>query len=136
MHLYEAPGVYTVRLTVSGPGGSNSVSKSALIQVSPDAGPAAPLAQFTFTPAQATAGQPVQFTDQSSGTISTWLWNFGDGQSSREQNPLHTYASAGVYTVTLTVYAKDELSSRSETTVVVGTNEALPHRLFLPALSR
>jgi PKD repeat protein len=136
VHLYEAPGVYTVRLTVSGPGGSNSVSKSALIQVSPDAGPAAPLAQFTFTPAQATAGQPVQFTDQSSGTISTWLWNFGDGQSSREQNPLHTYASAGVYTVTLTVYAKDELSSRSETTVVVGTNEALPHRLFLPALSR
>lgn len=46
----------------------------------------------------------VQFLDQSSsrhGTIVSWLWNFGDGQTSTIQNPLHTYAEAGTYLVTL-----------------------------------
>ncbi|MDD4223392.1 MAG: SBBP repeat-containing protein [Candidatus Cloacimonetes bacterium] len=48
----------------------------------------------------------VQFTDQSNPggyPISDWLWSFGDGGSSTEQNPLHTYLTPGVYTVSLTV---------------------------------
>jgi PKD repeat protein len=46
----------------------------------------------------------VQFTDQSTGTITAWDWNFGDGSAhSSVQNPSHTYTSAGDFTVTLTV---------------------------------
>ncbi|MGD8867481.1 MAG: PKD domain-containing protein, partial [Gemmatimonadales bacterium] len=48
----------------------------------------------------------VLFTDGSSdpdGTVTSWDWSFGDGGSSTEQNPTHTYAAAGDYTVTLTV---------------------------------
>jgi PKD repeat protein len=44
----------------------------------------------------------VQFTDSSTGSPTSWSWDFGDGGTSNAQNPSHTYASAGVYDVTLT----------------------------------
>jgi PKD repeat protein len=43
----------------------------------------------------------VEFTDLSTGSPSTWKWNFGDGNTSIEQNPSHTYNNTGVYTVSL-----------------------------------
>ncbi len=46
-------------------------------------------------------GNPVQFTDLSSGTIVSHQWDFGNGNASVEADPVHTYNSAGVYTVTL-----------------------------------
>ena len=47
----------------------------------------------------------VRFTDLSAGTdaVVSWLWDFGDGATSTEQNPVHTYLHGGVYTVALTV---------------------------------
>ena len=63
----------------------------------------APVASFT---ANSTAGYPpisVQFTDISTGDPTAWDWNFGDGAISTEQHPVHTYTSAGNYTVSLTV---------------------------------
>jgi PKD repeat protein len=45
----------------------------------------------------------VSFTDLSSGDVSGWLWEFGDGQSSDLQNPTHTYTTVGRYTVSLTI---------------------------------
>ncbi len=44
----------------------------------------------------------VRFTDQSSGAPTSWLWNFGDGNTSTQQNPTHTYAAAGRYTISFT----------------------------------
>jgi len=53
----------------------------------------------------------VNFTDASGvalpGAIISWLWDFGDGNTSTQQNPSHTYATPGVYTVTLTVTTAD-----------------------------
>lgn len=60
-------------------------------------------ASFTATPVSGISPLVVQFTDTSSGSVSTWQWNFGDGQSSAIQNPQHTYNSPGLYTVSLTV---------------------------------
>jgi PKD repeat protein len=93
LHTYAAEGTYTVTLTVSDAGGgSNSTSQQVNIAVPVQAG-------FSAQP----DGLNVQFTDQSTGTITQWAWDFGDGTTSNEQNPLHTYAAAGSYTVTLVV---------------------------------
>ena len=62
----------------------------------------APVAEFTGTPTSITAGNSVNFNDQSSNSPTSWSWNFGDGQSSTSQNPSHVYSSAGTYTVSLT----------------------------------
>ncbi|MBK6619544.1 MAG: PKD domain-containing protein [Saprospirales bacterium] len=57
-----------------------------------------PLAQFGFEQ----AGAQLTFTDGSSGATS-WLWDFGDGNTSSEQNPVHTYGVDGEYVITLSV---------------------------------
>lgn len=57
-----------------------------------------------------------QFTDdsRSTGEVTAWHWDFGDGQTSHEQNPHHTYAAAGNYQVTLSV--EDSLNDRDDFT--------------------
>ncbi|CAN5831766.1 hypothetical protein BH11BAC7_BH11BAC7_06370 [soil metagenome] len=62
-----------------------------------------PAASFSYSPAAPAANIPVQFTDQSLNTPTAWFWTFGDATSSALQNPVHTYATAGTYTVTLIV---------------------------------
>ncbi|NMB77559.1 MAG: PKD domain-containing protein [Methanomicrobiales archaeon] len=60
-----------------------------------------PTVDFTGTPLVGVAPHSVQFTDASSAGTTAWEWNFGDGQNSTAKNPLHSYATAGSYTVTL-----------------------------------
>jgi PKD repeat protein len=66
-------------------------------------GPVAPTAAFTGAPTSGTVPLAVQFTDQSTGGPTSWSWTFGDGGTSNAQNPSHTYAAVGTYTVSLTV---------------------------------
>lgn len=101
VHTYGAPGNYSVTLTVTGPGGSNTKMLKQLVSVS-DA-PAGPVAAFTISPSRGPAPLTVQFTDQSSGQIAQWRWSFGDGHTSDLQSPEHTYEVMGAYTVSLTV---------------------------------
>ena len=65
---------------------------------------AAPVAAFAGTPTSGTAPLTVQFTDASTNSPTSWSWNFGDGNTTNAtvQNPVHTYTSAGTYTVALT----------------------------------
>jgi PKD repeat protein len=65
--------------------------------------PPAPVANFVGTPASGNAPLTVTFTDLSTNTPTSWGWEFGDGSSvnASVQNPVHTYASAGTYTVKL-----------------------------------
>lgn len=65
-----------------------------------------PVADFSASPTSGTAPLKVTFTDQSTEKPATWQWDFGDGQTSIDQNPTHTYVSAGTYTVKLTVKNK------------------------------
>ncbi len=60
------------------------------------------LADFSATPRFGAPPLNVQFTDLSTGAL-TRTWDFGDGQTSQETHPAHTYTTAGNYTVTLTV---------------------------------
>jgi PKD repeat protein len=98
-HAYTAAGVYTVSLTVSGPGGADTLTRVDYITVNEPP----PVADFSGSPLSGTAPLTVVFTDTSSGLISAYLWDFGDGITDTVQNPSHTYTAAGVYTVTLTV---------------------------------
>ncbi|AKB28205.1 cell surface protein [Methanosarcina siciliae T4/M] len=61
------------------------------------------VANFTDNVSKGTAPLNVSFSDTSTGTPDTWYWDFGDGEISNEQNPVHTYVSAGNYTACLTV---------------------------------
>jgi PKD repeat protein len=62
-----------------------------------------PVANFSGSPLSAAIPLEVVFTNSSTGTISSYLWDFGDGETSTEENPIHTYVVAGTYTVSLTV---------------------------------
>lgn len=60
-----------------------------------------PTANFASS-VQVTCNGEVSFTDQSINGATSWLWNFGDGNTSTQQNPSHTYQNEGTYTVSLT----------------------------------
>jgi PKD repeat protein len=53
----------------------------------------------------------LSFWDMSLGAVATWAWDFGDGTTSTEQNPVHTYATDGIYTVTLSITTLDDCES-------------------------
>ena len=97
-HTYSSPGTYTVSLTATNATGSNTLTKTNYITVTI----AAPVAAFTGTPLSGNAPLAVTFTDQSTNSPTSWSWNFGDGTTSTVQNPTHTYASSGNFTVSLT----------------------------------
>jgi PGF-pre-PGF domain-containing protein len=98
-HTYATAGTFSVNLTVTGPGGSDSEVKASCITVTL----LAPTADFTASPVSGTEPLAVQFTDASTGTITSYSWDFGDGATSALQDPSHTYSSAGTYSVNLTV---------------------------------
>jgi PKD repeat protein/uncharacterized protein YraI len=107
VHTYTAAGVYTVTLTISGPGGNATETKANYITVNP---PLEPIqAKFIAVPTIGTPPLGVTFTDNSVpvGSITSWLWDFGDGSTSTLQNPTHSYTTPGEYTVSLTVSGPD-----------------------------
>jgi PKD repeat protein len=99
-HLYETAGTFTVSLTVTGPGGSHQLERTDLIHIQPIE---PPVALFSAEPVSGTPGLLVHFQDQSTGNITSWTWDFGDGGFSEEPSPEHLYETAGTFTVSLTV---------------------------------
>lgn len=99
VHVYNAVGTYTVKMVAYNSSTCiDSITKTSFITISdvPQAGFSGNDLTGCSFPHQ------VQFTDSSVGAVS-WVWDFGDGDSSIAQNPLHAYDTAGVYTVSLTV---------------------------------
>ncbi len=97
-HSYTAVGNYTVALTATNAGGSNTMTKTNYIVVTP----LTPVANFTGNPVSGTVPLAVNFTDTSTNSPTAWSWSFGDTNTSTVQNPTHTYSAAGDYTVALT----------------------------------
>ena len=110
-HIYNAPGTYTIQLTANGQSFASRV-------VSVSSGVAS---DFTFTPSNPTTQTNITFSDRSSGNITSWFWNFGDGTSSTQQNPVKRYTSGGNYPVTLTVSTSTGQQSINSHTVSVTT---------------
>ena len=94
--------------------------------------PPAPVAGFVATPLAGFAPLDVTFTDQSSGSVDTRAWDFGDGGSAAVTVPVHTYTAPGTYTVSLSVTGpggSDALSRTNYITVQVLTVPDAPSGL-------
>ena len=117
-------------LTVSGPGGSDSITHTDYITVRE---PIPAQAAFTAAPIRGAVPLTVDFTNTSTGDYSTSLWNFGDTVTSTLESPTHIYTTTGAYTVRLTVSGAG--GSDTETQVgyitVLGENE-----IYLPIILR
>jgi PKD repeat protein len=96
VHGYQNPGNYSVTLVASNLYGSNTVLKTNYIHVY-----SIPAVDFYGVPTSGTAPLSVAFYDTSLGNITGWQWRFGDGSTSTVQNPSHSYATAGNYSVRL-----------------------------------
>jgi PKD repeat protein len=95
VHQYVGVGTFSVKLIVTGPGGTDSLIKTNLITVSG----ARPVPGFGATPKSGPAPLTVMFTDSSVGAV-FWLWDFGDGSATGSQpNPVHQYQTVGTYSV-------------------------------------
>jgi len=114
VHTYTLPGTYTVALTVADAYGSTD-TKTAEEYITADAPPL--IAAFTANITSGFVPFAVGFTDESTGTPTEWHWDFGDGNTSAEQNPVHRYSTAGLFTVNLTVTDAYGTTSRNESTV-------------------
>jgi len=89
-----------------------------------------PDARFTAAPKKGILPLKVYFKDRSLRKPISWLWDFGDGQTSTERNPVHVYMNAGTYTVTLTVKnsgGEDSIEKEHLITVSEETRKIRPH---------
>jgi len=98
-HIFANPGTYTVSLTVTNiQGCSNTLTQDIVVD---------PVPQVDFSIADdiICLGENAVFTGI--GSFSSWFWNFGDGNTSTQQSPVHLYQLPGIYTVTLTASTTD-----------------------------
>lgn len=96
-HNYRSAGTFTVSLIAETSGGCISAPFEASVVI--EETPAA-----AFTVSGTCSGSPTTFSNTTSGSgdVTEWAWDFGDGNTSNTQNPIHTYAADGSYVVTLT----------------------------------
>jgi gliding motility-associated-like protein len=92
-------GTYNVSLTITTNGGCTA-STTGIVKV----GTTQPVSDFSAVPTTECVKKNVQFTDKSTGGADQWLWDFGDGVSSTDQNPVHQYLKPGTYVVKLIAY--------------------------------
>jgi len=112
-HKYSSTGTYTISLTAKNVIGCESTSNQSIkVNAVPNA---------DFTAPSACNGTVAQFTNTSSG-FATSNWNFGDGNSSNAENPLHNYAQSGMKRVTLAVTSADGCESSISKNVTVAAS--------------
>lgn len=107
-YTFTSPGTYRVVLEVSNERGWDAAAQEITVQGQQ---PVLPESGFD---ADTSNGLNVQFADTSQNA-NGWNWNFGDGTNSTEQNPVHTYSTAGSYTVTLTASNENGTSLANKT---------------------
>ncbi|MEE9603649.1 MAG: PKD domain-containing protein [Thermoguttaceae bacterium] len=110
---------------------NSTASTRPKLRINYQAGLDEPTASFSFTPAHPRPGEEVRFSDDSTGEPTSWLWDFGDGQTSQQENPSHTYTTSGRKTVTLVV--SNAFGSDSAVKEVrIGTPARRPSRRVAP----
>jgi len=131
-HQYTDMGEYMVQLTVTDNDGlTNTAEQPITLRNLP------PTASFTYSPVEPTVGEDILFSDASSDPerqpITAWIWDFGDGATSTEENPTHAYETSGSYPVTLTVTDYEGLEDTYSATVEVKPTEE--EGVFIPGFT-
>jgi PKD repeat protein len=126
-HSYASDGSFTVRLTVTdNSGGTGSASSSASIAPPANIPPVADAGG----PYSGTVGSPVSFDGSASsdtdGSIVSYAWDFGDGNSGSGVSPSHSYASDGSFTVSLTVTDNSGATDTAGSTAAIVTDSLPP----------
>lgn len=121
-----ASGTYRVYVIASNGAGNSPQSNTATFTIA-----AAPSAGFSFTPQSGNAGSTFTFYDESSGTITSRVWNFGDGATASGTIAQHAFATSGIYPVTLIVSGPGGTSSVTHNVTVSGALSS--QFMFTPA---
>jgi CSLREA domain-containing protein len=133
MHIYTTAGVYSVSLTISGPGGTDTMMKTDYLTVYQPV-----VANFSGDPISGPVPLQVTFTNLSTGDYDTCSWTFGDGGNSTVcANPSHVYNTPGVYAVALTVSGPGGSDSRTWNNYITVQGEPpVGYSIFLPLILR
>jgi PKD repeat protein len=115
VHTYWSGGEYSVTLTSANEYGTSDTTKAYFINVIP-----ALKSKFVADPKEGKAPLVVRFTDVSTGNPESWIWNFGDGSTSTQPNPVHTFTSPGAFHVNLTVTRGFNKDSTGQTIITGG----------------
>ncbi len=118
-HTYNSSGTYRVTLIVTD---RNGLRDRTRVDIRINNDPVANIPPVAIIDAASTGqvGQAVNFSGQRSSSVTPivgYRWNFGDGGSSQDTNPVHTFNAAGLYNVSLTVIAQNGLRSTDNLTV-------------------
>ena len=117
-HSYLASGTFSVHLDATNLGGTTSKTVSVVVVPLPPA----PVANFSWV--QTPNTDAVAFTDSTTGIVTSWAWDFGDGSIlSAAQSPTHIYATTGTYPVKLTATGPGGATSKM-VSVTVGSSPA------------
>lgn len=92
-HQFPGPGTYNVSLVIENTLGCTDTVQQTITIASP------PVAAFTAN--NGCINAPITFTNQQPGTATSWIWNFGNGNTSTQTSPTHSFTAPGTYTVTL-----------------------------------
>ncbi len=97
VHVYNSQGIFTVKLTyTTADGCTGTFTYAGAVYAGQK-----PAAAFSALPPDACASTPIQFTDKSSNSVTSWNWQFGDGASDTSRNPAHLYNDTGYFSVQL-----------------------------------
>jgi PKD repeat protein len=133
LYTYYQPGSFTVKLDITNASGEQAtIAQSNYITVEPPLVPDRLNPEFTGTPRAGAAPLTVQFNDISTGFIEpvTYLWTFGDGNTSSRQNPLYTYCQPGSFTVKLDITnASGEQATIEQSKYIAVEPPLIPDRL-------
>ena len=111
---FVSPGIYSCTLFIEGSCGKDTLIADSLIFIGD-----CPVVNIHTDTREGCAPLTVQFYDSTIGSIQSWFWDFGNGDTSSVQNPLVEYSTAGTYEITLTVIGADSIPVSAHDTVVV-----------------
>jgi YVTN family beta-propeller protein len=131
IHKYNKTGLYPVTLTVNNANGSNTLTKTSCIAVSDVL--ITPVTSFSASPTSGKEPLTVNFTDQSTGSPSSWKWVFGDGNTSTEKDPVHTYNKSGLYSVALTTSNANGSNALTKSSYIAVSNSLVAAFSATPA---
>lgn len=110
-YTYNGPGQYDVTLIVTSSTGCSDTLQQ-LVTINPGV-------TANFTAQNVCLGEPVVFSNQSSASVTTWSWDFDDNNSDNTENPSHTFANSGTYSVTLTATSANGCTDDFSTDITV-----------------